>query len=107
MPSIPAFVRNRFRLVLGSNGPRLPSGPGVAVLVEGEPGEGHFARFLEVIAAGSDIYVVAADLVTGHLKAHPKASVYAQAALIPTLAERERTVRELDALCKRDVYEGR
>ena len=105
MTSIPAFVRNRFRLVgAGANGPRPASGPGVAVLVDGEPANGQPVRFLEVIAAGDDVYGVAADLVAGHLKSCPGATVHAQVALIPDAGERARTVRELDAHCARHAY---
>jgi hypothetical protein len=100
MPSIPAFTRNRFRPVgAGAIASKLGNGPGVAVLLEGQAGDGRPARVIEVVAAGGDIFAVAADLVAGHLKGNPQASVHARAALIPDLAERERAVRELIALC--------
>jgi hypothetical protein len=102
MTSIPAFIRNRFRPVgLGAVAPKLGNGPGVAVLLEGDAGDGKPTRVIEVVAAGGDIFAVAADLVAGHLKGHPQASVHARAALIPDLAERERSVRELVALCRK------
>lgn len=105
MASIPAFIRHRFRTVTaGALGSKQANGPGVAVLIEGDGGEGQPLRILEVVAAGSDIYAVAADLVTGHRKGNPEAKVHAQAALIPDLADRERAVRELAALCAGGAY---
>lgn len=100
MPSVPAFVRNRFRRIApGATGLRLPSGPGIAVLMEGEAAGTSLGRVLRVVAGESDIHAIAANLVDGHLKAHPEANVYAQAAIIPNRADRERTLRELGALC--------
>ena len=100
MPSVPSLIRHRFRRVApGSNGLRMPSGPGVAVLMERAADSGQEDRILEVIATGSSVHAAAADLVVGHLKSHPEAEVYAQAALIPDSADRDRAVRELSALC--------
>ena len=105
MASIPAFIRHRFRTVSpGALGSKQANGPGVAVLIEGDGAEGQPLRILEVVAAGSDIYAVAADLVAGHRKGNPEANVHAQAALIPDLADRERAVRELAALCAGGAY---
>lgn len=100
MPSIPSLIRHRFRRVApGAIGLRMPSGPGVAVLMERAADPGHEDRILEVIATGTHVHAAAADLVVGHLKSYPGADVYAQAALIPDSADRDRAVRELSALC--------
>ena len=106
MASIPAFIRHRFRTISpGALGSKQANGPGVAVLIEGDGGdEGQPLRILEVVAAGSDIYAVAADLEAGHRKGNPDANVHAEAALIPDLADRERAVRELAALCAGGAY---
>lgn len=108
MASIPTLIRYRFRAVGSTSiGPRNTNLPGVAVLVAGPAGDVQPPRILEVVAAGSDVYAVAADLVAGHLKGHPGAYVHAQAALIPDAGERERAVRELAALCPGGGYSRR
>ena len=100
MPSVPSLIRHRFRRVApGANGLRMPSGPGVAVLLERASEPAREDRILEVIATGTNVHAAAADLVVGHLKSHPSADVYAQAAVIPDSADRDRAVRELSALC--------
>lgn len=69
------------------------------MLMERVPGNPR-DRILEVIATGTNVDALAADLIACHLKAHPGLDVYAQAAVIPDSTERDRAVRELMPLCE-------